>query len=112
MTAASVGDYADAVDDLGRALSHAPHRADILVLRASAYRFLDQHEAAQADVEAALALDPTNPEGLLERGNLRRLAGNAAGARHDWLTVTRVAPATPAAAAAQANPPNLDAKAE
>src|SRR3546814_2683037 len=38
MTAASVGDYADAVDDLGRALSHAPHRADILVLRASAHR--------------------------------------------------------------------------
>src|SRR3546814_5925033 len=37
-TAASVGDYADAVDYLGRALSHAPHRADILVPRASAYR--------------------------------------------------------------------------
>src|SRR3546814_21088121 len=28
LTAASVGDYADAVADLGRALSHSPNRAD------------------------------------------------------------------------------------
>src|SRR3546814_20952855 len=88
MTAASVGDYADAVADLGRALSHAPNRADLLVLRASAHRFLDNRNAALADVEAALTMDPATPEGLLERGNLRRLAGDPSGAREDWPPVT------------------------
>src|SRR3546814_12127915 len=96
MTAASVGDYADAVDDLGRALSHAPHRADILVLRASDYRFLDQREAAQAAVEAALALDPPTPEVLLERGHLRRLADKDAGSRDDSPTIPTDATDNPA----------------
>jgi tetratricopeptide (TPR) repeat protein len=112
MTAASVGNFAAALDDLNRALSHAPNRADILVLRASAYRFLDQPEAALSDVEAALSLDPENAEGLLERGNLRREAGDDDGARDDWLWVTRVAPDSPAAAAAQANLARLDVKVE
>lgn len=112
MTAASVGDYADAIHDLDRALSHAPNRADILTLRASAHRLLDNRAAALADVDAALQLDPLNAEGLLERGNLRRLAGDDAGAREDWLTVTRVAPETPAAAAAQDNLAKLDVKVE
>ncbi|MPZ09390.1 MAG: tetratricopeptide repeat protein [Kiloniellaceae bacterium] len=112
MTTAGIGNFTAAIADLDRALSHAPNRADIRVLRASAYRFLDEREAALADVEAALALDPRNPEGLLERGNLRRLNGNDAGARDDWLLVTRVAPDTPAAAAAQANLAKLDVKVE
>lgn len=112
MTAASVGDYADAIPDLDRALSHAPNRADILTLRASAHRFLDDRAAALTDVEAALNLDPRNAEALLERGNLRRLAGDDAGARDDWLAVTRAAPETPAAAAAQANLAKLDVKVE
>ena len=112
MTAASVGDYGDAIPDLDRALSHAPNRADILVLRASAHRLLEQRDAALADVEAALKIDPRNAEGLLERGNLRRLTGDDAGARDDWLAVTRFAPETPAAAAAQANRAKLDVKVE
>src|SRR3546814_18449453 len=81
-------------------------------LRASAHRFLDNRNAALADVEAALTMDPANPEGLLERGNLRRLDGDTSGAREDWLAVTRLAPQTPAAAAAQANLAKLDVTVE
>ncbi|WP_193368900.1 tetratricopeptide repeat protein [Pelagibius marinus] len=111
-TAAEVGNYEAAIADLDRALANAPNRADILVLRASAYRYLDQPDAALADVEAALRLDPRNAEGHLERGNLRRLAGDEAGAREDWLQVTRLAPDSPAAADAQDNLAKLDVKVE
>ena len=64
------------------------------------------------DVMAALKLAPDNPDGLLERGILRRLKGNDAGARADWLRAARLAPETPTAAAAQANLARLDVKVE
>src|SRR3546814_16434940 len=41
MTAARVGDYADAVADLDRALPPGPTRPSITVLRARAHRFLE-----------------------------------------------------------------------
>ena len=53
---------------------------------------------------------PNHPEGLLERGILRRLAGDADGAREDWLQVVILAEGTPAAEAAQANLATLDVK--
>ncbi|NIA67943.1 hypothetical protein HBA54_05000 [Pelagibius litoralis] len=112
MTAAAVGNFEDAVSDLSRAQANAPQRPDILVLRASAYRYLDQQARALADVERALTLDPGNAEGHLERGNLRRLAGDDAGARDDWVAAARLAPETQTAAAAQANIAKLDLKVE
>mgnify|MGYP000400989756 CR=1 FL=1 len=112
VTAASVGNFTAAKADLDRALAIAPNRADILVLRASAHRYLEQPEAALADVELALRLDAANAEGHLERGNLRRLAGDAAGARDDWLQAARLAPDTPTAQAAQDNLAKLDVKVE
>ena len=112
MTAAAFSDFEAALSDLTRAQSNAPERADILVLRASAYRYLDQPGRAMADVEWALELDPGNAEGYLERGNLRRLAGDDQGARDDWIEAVNLAPATPTASAAQANLAKLDLKVE
>ena len=48
-------------------------------------------------------LQPTSALGLLERGNIRRLKGDTAGARQDWRRVAELAPDTAAAVAAKVN---------
>lgn len=101
--------YADAVEDLNRALEIDGRRADALVLRAAALRHLDKLAAAQADVERAEALDPDNPEMLLERGILRQRQGNRLGARQDWERAASLAPDTATADLAQQNLALLDA---
>lgn len=105
---ATEGQYWEAVDDLNRAHDLAPGRADILVLRASAYRTLEATDLAADDLTRALALDPGNPDGLLERGILRRLDGDLAGARADWTRVLETAGDSPAAQAARNNLDNLN----
>ena len=112
VTLATAENYWEAIDDLNEAESLAPARADILIFRASAYRFVEANDLALEDVGRGLSLDPNNPEGLLERGILRRLGGDEAGARADWLKTLTVAPGSPAAQAAQANLESLDVKAE
>ncbi len=103
--------YWEAVDDLNRAVELDPGRADAFVFRASAYRYLDSLVLAETDVERALALDTLHPEGLLERGIVRRLKGDDDGARRDWLKVLTIVPGTSAARAAQANLERMDVKA-
>ena len=110
ITLATAKNYWAAVDDLNRALDLAPGRPDLLVLRASAYRYLDALELARDDIGRALARDPDNPDGLLERGILRRLAGDAPGARDDWLRAIALAEGTPVADSARANLERLDVK--
>ena len=102
--------YQGAVDDLTEAIRRDNRRPDSFVFRATAYRFLDRLELADADVEKALVLEPGHVEGLLERGILRRLKGDDAGARQDWLQVLRLAPKSPAADAARANLEAMDVK--
>lgn len=112
VTLATAENYWEAIDDLNKADELSPDRADILIFRASAYRYVEAFDLAQEDARRALELDPDNPEGLLERGILRRLTGDAAGAREDWLKVVTLAEGTPAADAAQANLEALDVKVE
>ena len=103
-------DYAGAVEDLSRAIELGGGAADAFVFRASAYRHLDRLELALADIEKALAFRPTHPEGLLERGILRRLREDNDGARQDWLVILRTAPGSPAADAARQNRGSMDVK--
>ncbi len=112
ITLASAANYWEAVDDLSQALDLAPERADVRILRASAYRYLDAIPLAQADIDLALARDPDNPFGILERGILRRFAGDNAGARADWLRVLSLAPDGLAGDAARAYLEKMDVKAE
>lgn len=100
--------YRPAVADFSRAIALEPDLAEAYTFRAAAHRYLDEMDAAAADLERALALDSLNPEALLERGILRRLAGNNAGARADWMLVIEVAPGTAAARTAQANLQTMD----
>ena len=53
-------------------------------------------------------LDPDNPEGLLERGNLRRLMNDLDGARADWQRAATLAQGLPTGDAAQANIATLE----
>lgn len=100
--------YRAAIADFNRALELDPDLVEAYTFRATAYSYLEELDAAAADIERALALDSLNPDALLERGILRRLRADAAGARADWLLVIEVAPGTPAAATAQANLQKLD----
>lgn len=112
LTRALAENYWEAIDDLNEAENLAPQRADLLIFRASAYRFVEAFDLALEDAERGLQIDPDNPEGLLERGNIRRLLGDEAGARADWLQVVTLAEGSPAAESAQANLAALDVKAE
>ena len=105
---AGLRSYRTAIADFTQALELDPDLVAAYTFRAAAHRYLDELDATAADLERALALDSLNPDALLERGILRRLKGDAAGARADWLLVIEVAPGTAAASTAQGNLQNLD----
>ena len=112
VTLATAQNYWEAIDDLNHALDIDPEQTEALIFRASAYRYLDALELALEDVTKALGSSPYNPDGLLERGILRRLIGDDLGARADWLEVTKFAPDSPAAESARRNLERMDVKAE
>lgn len=107
---AAATNYFEAIDDLDRAIELDSKRAEAYVFRATAYRYVDAFDLAVQDVEAALALKPGLPEALVERGALRRISGNDAGARADWIAVLQRAPESPAADSARENLAKLDIK--
>ena len=102
--------YRGAIRDLDRAIESEARRPDAYAFRAAAHRYLDNLELALADVEKALALQPSHAEALLERGILRRLRDDDDGAREDWLGVLRGAPKSPAADAARSYLEQMDVK--
>jgi tetratricopeptide (TPR) repeat protein len=108
----ALGAFWEAVDDLSRAIDLAPKRPDVLTLRASAYRRLETLDLAEDDIARALALEPGNLDALLERGIVRRIKGDAAGARRDWLAVVRAGGDSPAADAARVQLQQLDLNAK
>ncbi|MXP63685.1 tetratricopeptide repeat protein [Roseomonas sp. M0104] len=103
VAAASLGRYAEALQDLDHAIAEDDSRPDSWVFRAAALRHLDRADEAMRDVQHALGLEPRHAEALLERGILRQLKGDAAGARADWQETIRVAPDSAAADLAQQN---------
>ena len=106
----SAGKYWDALDDLNHAHDLAPKRADILVLRAAGYRYLQSYELAAQNIAQALMLSPDDPDALVERGSLRKTTGDLAGARRDWVDAARIAGDTPAGDAARLNLELMDVK--
>jgi tetratricopeptide (TPR) repeat protein len=102
--------FVEAVDDLDQALKLAPRRVDALVYRATAYRYLDAMHLAMEDLNKALQLDGRSLPALLERGIVKRLNGDDAGARSDWMALLRIAPGAPEADSARANLERMDVK--
>lgn len=103
-------DYTAALEDLNRAAGQVSDRAEIYILRASAYRNLDRAEEAAADLALAFQLAPGDREALLERGNLRLMTDDIAGADADWRQIIALYPDSPAAASAQNNLDRLAAE--
>lgn len=111
VTLFAVGDYKAAVADLDQAIRISPRRAEPYALRAAAKRFQDQLEPALADAELAVSVSGGKyPEGLLERGILRRLKGDKAGARQDWMSLLAISPEGETADAARRNLELMDVK--
>jgi tetratricopeptide (TPR) repeat protein len=106
------GDYKAALSDLNVVLAKEPARIDALIFRATALRFTDKLSEAETAIVSALALDENNPDGLLERGIIRRLKGDKNGARRDWLKVLEIAPDYIAAETARANLEKMDLNAD
>jgi len=105
------GRYWEAIDDLNRVIELRPELAEAYVYRASAYRLVEAPELALDDVGEALRLAPDQPDALLERGMLRRVTGDDAGARQDWIRVVRLGEAAgPAADVARENLAKMDVK--
>jgi tetratricopeptide (TPR) repeat protein len=102
-TAAAASYYHKAIEALDQVLTADPKRLDALIYRAAAYRALHRPAPALADIEKALAEAPNSLPARLERGNIRLLAGDIAGARRDWTWVARRAPKSAAGRAASAN---------
>jgi len=103
--------YFDALDDLNTAYDLTSDRSTILILRAKAYRALNQPDLAQDNIELALKADPNDPDALVERGKQRLMAGNADGAREDWMRTLEIAPDSDAADDARDGLAKLDVKA-
>jgi tetratricopeptide (TPR) repeat protein len=111
VTLFGAGDYQGAVKDLDAAILISPKKAEPYALRAAAKRFLDQIDPALADAEQAVKLSNAKfPEALLERGILRRLKDNKAGARQDWLAVLAINPDGETADSARRNLELMDVK--
>jgi tetratricopeptide (TPR) repeat protein len=110
VTLASVGHYAEVADLLSNLLKAQPNRIEAMVLRATAYRYLDKLELAKEDLARALVLDPDFPDALLERGIVRRLEGRDADARADWMKAITLAPESATAETARQNLERMDVK--
>jgi tetratricopeptide (TPR) repeat protein len=87
-------DYAHAVDY---------RNVDTLVLRATAYRYVEEWQRADNDISRALRLDPISVAAILERGNIKSARGNLDGALEDWTKVTALGLGTPQADIAKRN---------
>ncbi len=107
---AAAKNYEEALRELNGALRLSPFHGDALVFKATALRFMDRLDEAKITVEMALDFHPSHPEGLLERGILKRIAGDSEGARKDWMWILRLEPDGAAADAARANLERLDVK--
>jgi len=109
VAAGTLKHFADAINDLDRALDIDPKRPDALVLRGSAWRHDGQLGLAKDDIDRALAQDPENAEAYLERGILRQRRGDVGGAHADWMRAIKLAPDSPTADLAQQNLALLEA---
>ena len=92
---------ADAEAALAEARLASPRDAQAWLLSATLSRRLGKLTEAQAQIEKADELLPTDPEIGLEAGLIAVLAGRDDAARKSWQSVIAIAPASPAADSAK-----------
>lgn len=91
----------EAIDDLNLALANGIDTAEAYLLRASAWREVGTTELAMDDINRAATKAPGDPDVMLERGRIRKLAKDIAGAQRDFLDVLKIAPSSDAGNAAR-----------
>ena len=99
------GEALSALDD---ARSSDPTNAEAWLLSATLSRRMGRLATAQAQIEEAARLQPTNPEIGLEAGVIAVLAGHDEAARKSWQSVLKMAPNSDAAATAKSYLAQLD----
>jgi len=80
-----------------RAIALRPAESRAYVLKVNACKALHEYPAAAAALEKWVAQNPGHPEMVMSLGDLRQLAGDAAGARIAWQDALGMAPAGDAA---------------
>jgi tetratricopeptide (TPR) repeat protein len=93
--------YWESIDDLNAAISGGVDTAEVYLLRATAYREVGTAELATDDINRAATKAPDDPNVILERGRIRKLAKDIPGAQRDFLSVMKIAPASDAGNAAR-----------
>ena len=88
--------YWEAIDDLNAAISGGVDTAEVYLLRATAYREVGTAELAMDDINHAATKTPDDPNVILERGRIRKLAKDIPGAQRDFLSVMKIAPGSDA----------------
>lgn len=90
--AAAKGDCKAAEADATRALGFLPAMTDAALVRAVCRKAREDYAGAVADLEQILTTDPTHPEALFERADMKVQIGDWAAARKDWTALVAVAP--------------------
>ncbi|MEM6905639.1 MAG: hypothetical protein AAF568_07070 [Pseudomonadota bacterium] len=88
---AEIGDWRAALSDLDLAVTASGPDAELLVLRATAKRRLNDQVGARADAKWALELAPEDPAVWLELGETEAALGNRRAANAAWLTTIDLA---------------------
>lgn len=96
--------------DAGRALEFLPELADAALLRATCRRLEGNLSGARTDLSLVLALQPRNPNAILESAILQLALDDVVGARAGFNQVVAVAPETAAAQFARSELAKLDAR--
>lgn len=91
----------EALAELDLATSLQPEEPGVWLLKATLLRRLDRLGRAQAAIERAGELAPTDAEVGLEAGVIAVLTGREESARQSWQSVVDIAPDTPAAEVAR-----------
>lgn len=89
---AAMKQWAKAVADLDAATQLEDQDPTLMLLFANALREAGKLPEARAAADKTLALAPQDPAALLERGRIRLLADDRAGARADWQAGLTAAP--------------------
>jgi len=76
-----VGEYDDALADLGTIIAHDPRDRQALVARARLHAWRGENDPALADADAIVAIDPHDPAALYHRAVTLRRIGRAEAAR-------------------------------
>jgi tetratricopeptide (TPR) repeat protein len=109
---AGLGSYQEALRDLSLAETMVAENADILSLKANAYRALGQFDLAEEELRKAFNLNPVHREAMLERGNLKLDQGDNVGARQDWIQYLSLYPEGTGADAIRKNLEAMDVRVE